>query len=210
MRCRYNAVNFLQIPHNRHPKSSPSRARYVVNTNSDLSSASVSGALNAILCCIRLRYNDTALYSIYKHRHIVCLSPGWTYRNDTTGRLSLLLIFSSGGSNIHIRTPYPKQRQWPDCSLTVPVCKSWVIQLSSATVLCPQTNYYWNLIQFSYVLYNMLFWTSPMITRSDGWVMSIIVVWTKLRYTRHVHQLASQHSLTYWYGEVVTLVSLRI
>ena len=72
MRCHYNMVNFLQIPHNRHPISRPwgsdmgcSRARYgvsVVNTNSKLCSVWLIRVLYAMSPCIEVHYNGTRLY----------------------------------------------------------------------------------------------------------------------------------------------------
>ena len=57
-RCRYNEVNCLQIPHNKHSIARPWRA---VKTKSDLCSTSALKALYVILCCAEPRHNGTRL-----------------------------------------------------------------------------------------------------------------------------------------------------
>ena len=66
MQCRYNAVNFVQNPHNKNNLTSL-RGRgmgYFVSTNSSLSFAWVTAVLHATKCYIGPRYNGSHLYTI--------------------------------------------------------------------------------------------------------------------------------------------------
>ena len=72
MRCRYNAVNFLQNSQNT-PHSSPVRAKYGVSfagTNFDLCSASVTAVLCAISRYIGSRYYGTRPYFLIFTFHL--------------------------------------------------------------------------------------------------------------------------------------------
>ena len=61
VQCHYNAINFLQILHSRHPISRASYGVSVVTANSDLCFVSVTRVLYAI-SYIRLHHNGTRLY----------------------------------------------------------------------------------------------------------------------------------------------------
>ena len=65
VRCRYNAVNFLQNHHKRHSIARPLEARYgvsFVGSHTHLNSGTVPAVIGTISCYTGPRYNGTRLY----------------------------------------------------------------------------------------------------------------------------------------------------
>ena len=81
VRCRYNAVNFIQNAHKRHTIARPLGRGMVclLLINTDLYSASIIAVMCAISCYIGPRYNGTWLY-IYINIYIYCHLAFWLFR----------------------------------------------------------------------------------------------------------------------------------
>ena len=101
VRCRYNAVMFLQSPHKRHPIARPNGRAiyrvYFVCLNSDLYSAAVIVVVCAIPCNIRPRYNGTCLYTETKHVAI------------STTEVDKMTNSGSGNGEIFVKMTFPFQ-----------------------------------------------------------------------------------------------------
>ena len=110
VRCLYKAIDLLYSPYERHPHSSPVRARYevsIVGSNSGVYSSSVTAVVYAMSCYTGSRYNGTRLYWQLFHN----AKPGfwvtswWRHQMET---LSALLTICAGNSPVP--GDFPAQR----------------------------------------------------------------------------------------------------